>query len=290
MFVPRAPKIPWKGQTSSFTCSRCLWDLSPNRTSLASRLICIWLQIIGSRLQSAHVRLDGCQLVQLDFGFNHPVLLIREERAPCLRVLFLTPSYFSSSFPASDFSASALSLSAGRLVERMEKVQRPERNDMRLIKRVAVITQGQELTAQPNTRWFSFSWHHARHVLPYLVPFRSQNTFSGDLILDSGALGREQVTYQRGNTFRITHWINVEVGVQGKKERKSREVHGDANVAVSVEVPRLVGTDIFLAGVHEKQRGGKAFANLYKGGKWYMGVWFRLMTNGLHRGQSPHRQ
>lgn len=111
----------------------------------------------GSQPQSAHVRLDGCQLVQLDFGFNHPVLLIREERDPCLCVLFQTPSYFSSSFPASDFSASSLSPSAGRLVERMEKVQRPERNDMRLIKRVAVITQGQGLTERPNTRWFSIS-------------------------------------------------------------------------------------------------------------------------------------
>lgn len=89
--------------------------------------------------------LDACLLVQLDFGFNHPVLLIREERASCLCVLFLTPSYFSSSFPASDFSSP--SLPAGSLVERMEKVQGPERNDMRLIKRVAVITQGQGLRA-----------------------------------------------------------------------------------------------------------------------------------------------
>lgn len=39
----------------------------------------------------------------------------------------------------------------------MEKVQGPERNDMRLIKRVAVITQGPELTAEPNTRCFSVS-------------------------------------------------------------------------------------------------------------------------------------
>lgn len=85
------------------------------------------------------------------------MLLIREEKASCLFVLFLTPSYFSSGFLASDFSG-LLSVSLGwKAVDRMEKVQRPERNDMRLIKRAAVITQGRELTAQPNTRWFSVS-------------------------------------------------------------------------------------------------------------------------------------
>lgn len=60
----------------------------------------------------------------------------------------------------------------------------------------------------------------------------------------------------------------MEVGVQGKGVKDEKKiVCGDAEVAVSVEVPGLVGTDIFLAGVQEKQRGGKALSDPYKGGK-----------------------
>lgn len=58
-------------------------------------------------------------------------------------------------------------------------------------------------------------------------------------------------------------------GVQGKevKGKKSREVGGEAKGSVSVQCKALVGAGIFLVRVLEKQRGGKASADPYKGGK-----------------------
>lgn len=163
-------------------------------------------------MQSVHVMLDGCQLVQLDFGFNHPVLLIREERASCLCVLFLTPSYFSSSFPASDFSASSLFLSARRLGEDGKGAE--AWTEWHAVNQVCCCNYtGTKAHYTAKHKVFSnqlTSWQTRSALLGSFL-------FAKHLILDSGALGRDQVTYQWGNTLRITHRISEEGGVQGKE-------------------------------------------------------------------------
>lgn len=57
--------------------------------------------------------------------------------------------------------------------------------------------------------------------------------------------------------------------VQGKEVtvNKSREVGGEANVAVSLEVQGFGGGTFIFRRCQGKKKGGKAFADPYKGGK-----------------------